>query len=239
MRTRLLPLLAAIGVAASHVATAQISTEAQQLVDQYIEATGGLETKLAVTSVIQTGTWELPEQGISGPMTIYVQAPDSIATVTEIPDVGTMRMCVRNGQAWEDNSITGFRMLEDTELKQAIKDACMFPETKVGENYVKGTVSETRKDGTIPVVFIDHDGMEETWYFDPMTHYIVEMERVLDAGARGSYHVTVKTGTYLPVGDMMIAHYTETSTPAFRIITKVEKTELNKEIPGYIFRKPE
>lgn len=239
MRKPILLLLATIGVAASHVATAQISPDAQEIIDQYIEATGGLEAKQSVKSLVQTGTWEYPEQGISGPMTVYFVAPNRMASVTEIPDVGTMRTCISDGVAWEDNSITGMRVLEDTELEQAVKDACMFPELKLSENYQKVTLGETRKDGLISVVLVDHQGLEEIWYFDPITHYIAEIERVLDAGVRGTYRIKLKTGKYLPVGDLVIAHYTETSTPAFKITTTAEKIELNAEVPEYIFRKPE
>lgn len=239
MRKPILLLFTAIGFVASHVATAQISPAAQELVDKYIEATGGLEAKQAIKSLIQTGTWEYPEQGISGPMTVYFDSPNRMASVTEIPDVGTMRTCISDGVAWEDNSITGLRILEGTELEQAVKDACMFPELKISENYVKATVSEPRKDGLIPVVFVDKQDLEEIWYFDPITHYIAEMEKVLDAGVRGTYRIKLKTSNYLPVGDLVIAHYTETSTPAFKITTIAEKIELNAEVPEYIFRKPE
>lgn len=239
MRKPILLLYAAIAFALPHTATAQISPAAQELVDKYIEATGGREAKQAITSLVQIGTWEYPEQGISGPMTIYYVAPDRMATVTEIPDVGTMRTCISGGIAWEDNSITGLRILDGTELEQAVKDAQMFPELKISESYVKATVAEPRKDGLIPVVFVDKQDLEEIWYFDPITHYIAEMEKVLDAGVRGTYRIKLKTSNYLPVGDLVIAHYTETSTPAFKITTIAEKTELNVEVPEYIFRKPE
>ena len=239
MRKPIILLFAAIGLTASQVASAQISSAAQELVDKYIEATGGREAKQAITSLVQTGTWEYPEQGISGPMTVYYVAPDRMATVTEIPDVGTMRTCISEGIAWEDNSITGLRVLEGSELEQAVKDATMFPELKIAETYVKATVSEPRKDGLIPVVFVDKQDLEEIWYFDPITHYITEMEKVLDAGVRGTYRIKLKTSNYLPVGELVIAHYTETSTPAFKITTRAEKTEINTDIPEYIFRKPE
>lgn len=239
MRKPILLLYAAIAFALPHAATAQISPAAQELVDKYIEATGGREAKQAITSLVQVGTWEYPEQGISGRMTIYYVAPDRMATVTEIPDVGTMRTCISGGIAWEDNSITGLRILDGTELEQAVKDAQMFPELKISESYVKATVAEPRKDGLIPVVFVDKQDLEEIWYFDPITHYIAEIEKVLDAGVRGTYRIKLKPSNYLPVGDLVIAHYTETSTPAFKITTIAEKTELNVEVPEYIFRKPE
>ena len=79
-------------------------------------------------------------------MTVYFKYPDSLSTVTEIPDVGTIRVCITEGTAWEDNSITGFRMLEGTELQQAVKEACLFPEIKISEHYAKATLQESRSD---------------------------------------------------------------------------------------------
>ncbi len=239
MKHKFVPVFAAFWVVFSQLASGQISPEARAVIDAYNEATGGIEAKKAIRTLIHTGEWELKEQGIKGPMTVYYKHPGTVATVTEIPEVGTIRACITDGVAWEDNSITGFRNLEGTELQQATKDACLFPETKLEELYSKAVLNETRSDGLQPVLLIDKDGLEETWYFDPMTHYLTEIERVLDAGVRGSYRIKVKVGEYLPAGNVTIPHYSETSTPAFTMVTRFEKTEINTGIPDYIFKKPE
>ncbi len=218
---------------------AQISPEAQALIDAYNEATGGTEAKNAVSTMIQLGTCEMANEGITCQMTIYLKRPKSYAMIMEIPDIGTIQSAFEDGVAWENNSITGFRTLEGTELQQAAKDSVIFPETDIEQYYQKGTVQEARSDGMIPVLLIDHDGMEETWFFNPLTHYLVEVHQVLDAGVRGSYRIKAKMQNYQPVGDLMIPMEVETSTPAFSLTNRVEQTEINTEIPDYVFRKPQ
>lgn len=239
MNIKKLFIIAALATLGPTLISAQISPEAQDIVDAYNEATGGTEAKAAVTSMIQFGTCEMPEQGITGQMTIYMRRPNAYAMIMEIPDFGTIKSCFEDGVAWEDTSVTGYRTLEGTELQQAAKDAVVFPETNLAQYYQKATVGEARNDGMVPVLLIDHDGMEETWYFDPFTHFLVEVNQVLDAGVRGSYRIKVKMRNYTPVGDLLLPSEVESSTPAFSIINHVERTELNTPIPDYIFRSPQ
>jgi hypothetical protein len=157
----------------------------------------------------------------------------------DIPDIGTMKSCFTDGVAWEENPITGFRTLQGTELQQAGKDAVLFPETNMTAHYNQATLGELRSDGLVALHLIDKQGMEETWFFDPLTHFLVEVQQTLDAGVRGSYRVRVTTSEYLPVGDLMIPHIIETSTPAFKVLVNLQETRINAEIPEYVFKKPQ
>jgi len=239
MKHKIIPILIAIWASIATLLTAQISPEAKAIIDDFNEATGGISAKNSVNTMIQIGTWEMVGQNIKGPMTQYYKLPDSFVAMMDIPDVGTVKSCYTEGTAWEDNSITGFRTLEDTELQQAAKDSCLFPEAHIEDFYNRIMVQEPRGDGMLTLLLIDKDGFEETWYFDPFTHYLNEVHRVLDAGARGSYQITVKMTNYQPVGDLVLPHVIETSTPAFKVITRTEKTEINAEIPAYIFKRPD
>ncbi len=239
MKLKRRSLLLALGTLLSTLLPAQISPEAQALIEAYNEATGGTEAKQAISSLIQIGTCEMPNEGITCQMTIYIRRPSSYAMIMEIPDIGTIQSAFEDGDAWENNSITGFRTLEGTELQQAAKDSVIFPETQIADYYQKATVGEARSDGMIPVLLIDHDGMEETWYFDPLTNYLVEVHQMLDAGVRGSYRIKATMRNYAPVGALMMPSEVETSTPAFSLINRVERTEINTDIPDYVFRKPQ
>jgi hypothetical protein len=73
-----------------------------QVLEKYITAAGGREAMEKVTSRVSTGTFEIPDMGLTGPVTISEKAPNKSLTVIELGGMGQVRDGSDGTVAWEE-----------------------------------------------------------------------------------------------------------------------------------------
>lgn len=239
MKIKLFSLFAALWLASSSIAYSEITPAAQKIIDAFIVATGGVENKKNIESLVITGSYNLPEQGVEAEITLYFQQPFRFSMILDIPNIGQMRSAYDGKTGWEMNAVTGFRLIEGSELEQLSRQATVFPELYINDNYKSADRIEDRADGKIVVELITNNDFPETWIFDPETHLLVEIKLIVDAGAQGSFPITNKLYDYKSVGNILVPFKTTSSNPAFSLEIQVKNVQLDIEIPAYIFEKPD
>ncbi len=217
---------------------AQISTEALSVIERYNRITGGAESKRNITSIIYEGTWDMPEREIFGPATIYIQDGEIFGLFLEIPDVGTIKNCFAHGKAWVENPFMGTQGLQGTEFEQMGKSSVIFPEIAMDRIYAYAQIQEHRDPNLTKLLLKDKNGEEETWWFDPRTGLLSEIQSVMDAGVQGSFIISLKYGNYQPFGDLLLAHTFTWHTPAYEVEIRVTNIRINAEIPVHLFQPP-
>lgn len=96
---------------------------AASILDRYIEVTGGEEAYRNLTSTIARGTMEITAAGLTGQLEVYIE-PGSSYTRIELPNVGLIESGVtKDGIAWENNVITGPRILAGGEADITVAGA--------------------------------------------------------------------------------------------------------------------
>lgn len=235
MNKLLIPLLILLSPI---LAIAEISEEAQRVIDAYVEATGGFDNKSAVESIVFLGNYDMPMQGIKAPVTLYMKKPTKISMTIDMPNIGQIRSGYNGVKGWELNPIVGFRNIEGTELEQLHKQASIFPEVDIKSHYIKAIRMEDDKEGNIVLEMISKNKMRETWYFDPETDLLKKTKLMIDAGVQGSFPVTITVDEYQQVENVLLPFLTTTSNPAFSVSIKVDKIELNSEIADSLFDPP-
>ena len=89
--------------------------EAAEILDRYVEATGGLEAYDKIQNRMIKGTLELTGQGISLDITLYQARPQKSYNLIESEVTGKIEKGTSDGVAWEDSMMSGPRILEGEE----------------------------------------------------------------------------------------------------------------------------
>jgi len=122
MKTRLFVTLA---LAAAPALAAQARPTGAQLYDKYIEATGGKAAMQKATSRHVWGRFEVPAQGMSGPIEILTSAPMKMLTKIEIPGMGSTTTGLDGETGWVLNPAIGPMLVEGIALDQMKQQADM------------------------------------------------------------------------------------------------------------------
>jgi hypothetical protein len=96
-----------------------------ELYDRYIEATGGKAAMQKATSRHVWGRFEVPAQGMGGPIEILTAAPMKMLTKIEIPGMGSTTSGLNGETGWVLNPAMGPMLLDGIALDQMKQQADM------------------------------------------------------------------------------------------------------------------
>lgn len=217
---------------------AAVSPEAQKVIDAHIQAVGGREKLEAIHCRITKGTLSMPSLGMQLTLVSYAEAPNRMAVHTEIPGMGTSISGFDGKTGWEQNPITGFRMIEGDELLQLKRYSEIAIELSLDSLYASIDRVDD-EDGLTVLELKTSNGKTERWYFDPKTHRLSRTDMVMDAGPMGSIPVQILLEDYRQVDGMMIAFRTIMRNPAFEAITQYETISHPDSIDPDLFAIPD
>ncbi|MFT5684370.1 MAG: hypothetical protein ACI8RZ_005311 [Myxococcota bacterium] len=135
-----------------------------------ITAAGGREAMMAHHSVISRGQVIAP--GSQMMLTVYHEAPDTLYTTLEIPDVGVISSGYIDGVAWEFNPIMGPRLLEGSEAVKEARRADFYATLNYATHYPQRAVIGSGEFAGVAVWEVSAQtvlGEQETLYFDVET----------------------------------------------------------------------
>ena len=124
--TRFVSTLAALTLAAPLPLVSQALPSATQVHAKYIEALGGRDAIAGQKHRTTYGHFEVPAQGLTGPITIYTSAPNLVFTRIEIPGIGEITSGYDGETAWSNNPMMGPMLVEGKALDQMKQQADMY-----------------------------------------------------------------------------------------------------------------
>jgi hypothetical protein len=146
----------------------------KQILDRYVQAVGGAEALMKITSRSAKGS-RIGADGVLVPEEVYQKAPDKLLTVTSYPNVVFSNGY--NGTAgWAHSSRDGATPLPDQLLAQLKRDAVFYKELKTQDLYSSLTVigRDSVRDADAYVVQAKPaDGPVEKLFFDVRTGLLV------------------------------------------------------------------
>lgn len=224
---RFVALLLLALAAATPFAAAGDLTDAQAIVDRFVEVTGSDQVLGKHTSMTTSGTFSLPAQGISGTLTLQASAPNKLAMTVEIPGFGTMRSGYDGEVGWSMDPAMGAQILIDKPLAQA-KDQANFyamlfrPEDLdtlefLGEEEFDGQVCYKLKGITVNAV-------ESTYFFAKDSGFLVGMAQSQHT-PMGEIPVQSSLQDYKEFGGMKIATKTVQTTMGMQQIVSIESID--------------
>lgn len=107
------------------LAAAQALPSATEIFDRHVQAIGGRDAIMAVSSVQQKGILEIAAMGISADVMMAISRPNKSTMTMTIPGLGEIRNGFDGAVAWDNNPMAGPSIAEGEQL-EARKAAADF-----------------------------------------------------------------------------------------------------------------
>lgn len=212
---------------------------AKEILDRYVDVTGGRAAYERRTSEITHGTVAFTAAGIQGELTTYSEGGNYRNTV-QLPGLGAIEDGVTDGVAWEKTDIMGPRIKQGAELADAVREATLNStilwEDLFEDVSVEGT-SEVGGEPCYEVKMVPAEGSTMT------TCYSIESGLALHTSTRavtqmGEVDVEVRMLDYKDFDGVLAPSRIQESAAAQNIDVTINSIEVNQNIPEDVFALP-
>ncbi|MGO4880148.1 MAG: hypothetical protein ACLP59_04925 [Bryobacteraceae bacterium] len=229
-----------LALAAAMPALAQPT--ADQILAKYTQALGGQAAYQKVTTRIMTGTVEIPDDNVSGPLKIVAKAPGSLRLTMDITGYGLVETVLDGSQGWEKNPDAGVHAMSKTDLADAQRDHDFYREVRLKELYSKiETAGRDKIEGRSVYVLeaTPAAGSAEKLYFDAESGLLVkhDFERVTLEDGIVQFEMLLRD--YREVDGVKYPFTIEQRAPDNTMIFKFTEIKNNAPLEETAFAKPE
>jgi outer membrane lipoprotein-sorting protein len=210
-----------------------------QILDKFVESSGGKAAIEKVTSRQVKGTFDIPSMGASGTVEIFAKAPNKSYTVIDVPGFGTIQQGYDGTVAWEDNPMTGQRDLTGTELAARKRDVDFYRELHLKEIYPQMVVKGQEKVGERQVYLVEGtppEGKPEKMFFDVENGQLIRMDAERES-PQGTALVETYLEDYRDVDGVKVPFTMRQVNPMFSMTIKFSEVKNNVEIEDSKFSK--
>lgn len=214
---------------------------AEEILDGYIEATGGRAAYEAQKSRHTRATISVPKMNLEGTMEAWEKAPDKSLAIMDIQGIGKTEIGVNGDLAWEKSAMTGARILEGQELVERLRDADFYGDINWREHYPSvETVGTEEVDGERAwvVEMTPETGEPMRRWFRVEDGLLVKMEQTADT-QMGKIKVTGTFDDYRRAGDVLMPHLATESAMGAEQRIVIDEVDVNVDIPDSRFDPPE
>jgi hypothetical protein len=213
---------------------------ADQVLEKYVEMTGGRAAYEKITSSISKGTMEITAQNIRGTVETYSKAPTKFLLVQAIDGVGQFTQGYDGQMGWGQDPFLGLRNLEGAELANFKRDASFHSDLKWRELYDKVELVGTQKVGDRDAYVIRMTpsiGKPVTRYFDTETFLIVRSD-VVSETPFGTLNMESYPSDYRVVDGVKMPFQLMMKAPSGEMVMKITEVKNNVDIDDAKFVKP-
>ena len=211
-----------------------------QIIDHYVEATGGKAAYEKIHSEHVTGTLDFAAMGIKGKIERWAAEPSQYYATLDIAGIGKTEMGYTDGVAWEKSAVLGVRVKSGDELAQAMREATMHATMNWKRLYEKGeTVGVESIDGEdcYKVLLTPREGKPETMYFQKKSGLAVKSTTVA-ASQMGDVPVEVIVSNYKDFGGIKVPAKTVQKAAGQEFSITIENVEYDAKAPASAFALP-
>jgi hypothetical protein len=197
----------------------------------------GADTILAKhTNMKMTGTFNLPEQGISAPLENSRSSKGAFHLVIDIPGFGAVEQGYADGTSYSINPAAG-ATIQTGDLAAAAKRQAMWMDTPDAYASItnEGMTKFQDKDAW-KVSMVTKDGLKLVRYFDPTTGYAVATVSTQDVG-QGPAEITSVLSDYKDFGGLKFPGKQSQSAMGQQTEFVIDKIEFDN-VPDSVFELP-
>jgi hypothetical protein len=230
--------------AAAAIAPASLAGElpkAEKILDKYVEATGGMKAYKKVENRVIKASMELPGQGVSLDMTIYMAKGKLSYTLIESEMIGKMEKGTNGEVAWETSMMTGPRILEGAERSLALQSATLDLMVYWKDNFKSAeTVGEevVKERPCYKVLMVPNEGSEQTIFFDKESGLIAKTVMTVES-PMGNVPLQSYADDYREVDGILMAFRGDVEVVGQKRVFTMTSVEQNVELPEDRFALPE
>lgn len=213
----------------------------EEIMDRFVEVTGGKAAYQKFTTRVATGTWESREENRRGKITITRKAPNLLLQVLEVDNAGKFIQGTDGSLAWEVNPINGDHILEGNEKADFMRGARFQGEVDWREDFATAEctgLEDIEGKPAYKVVLTPKEGLPETAYFDKESGLIVRQVMTVSS-AMGEFQDTITSSDYKDVDGIKIPHTSVQQFLSRTIKFTYDSIEHDQDIPTSTFDVPE
>ena len=231
---------AALVIAAPKVVLADDLPSGEQVIEDYIKATGGRAAYEKHHSLVMNGTMEIAAMGLKGSLTVYSAAPNKTRVILEFEGMGKTEEGFDGTTVWSSSPFEGPRVLEGEERDFKSRLNTFNSEIHWKELYPKVECVGTEDIGgktCYKVVLTPATGKPMTNYYDKESKLVVRTDMILKT-SMGEIAVESTPEDYREAGGVLFAHKTTESVMGMQHVMTISKIEFNTDLPADIFELP-
>jgi zinc protease len=214
--------------------------KAENILDRYVEVTGGKAAYEKRKNELSTGTLEFKAQGLKGSVISYSAEPAQEYLIIDIEGVGKIESGMNNGVVWEKSAILGPRIKSGQERAQSLRDGAFNPYLHWRELYPKAETTGTEiVDGEVcyKVVLTPPTGSAETRYFQKKSGLAVKMTTI-GVSQMGEVPLEVLSGDYKNFGGVSVPTRITQKTGGQEFVITLQDVKTNQSMPPDRFDPP-
>lgn len=214
--------------------------KAEDILDRYVEVTGGKAAYDAIKSMVVTGEMRMP-MDMKGKMTVHLLHPNKMLFSVDLAGIGEMRSGSDGETVWSDNMMQGPRILEGAERETALESARFGDDADWRERFkeVKCTgVADVGGKQAYEIAIVEKSGSKRTAFYEKESGLLVKQKTIAET-PQGTIPTETKFQDYKKVAGVLIPHKTTTTMMSMEMSMVLEKVEVNGEVPESKFELPE
>ena len=212
----------------------------EEILDRYIEVTGGRAAYEKHRSDIRTASMEFAGKGITAKLTIYRLAPNKSYTIMDIPGMGQVEEGCDGNVAWSNSAIQGPRVKEGEERSLTFLTTAFNGELRWRELFEKAEVVGAEDVGgqaCYKVALASKEGLKQTRFYAKKSGLLVKISMVAKT-QMGEVPADSTVADYKKVDGVLVAHKTSVSALGSEMVTTLESVKFNADIEGSRFQLP-
>jgi hypothetical protein len=242
LRRHFLPSLVLAALAGAPVLAApdEPLPKAEQILDNFVEVTGGKAAYEKVHNEKFTGTFEFIGKGIKGTITSYRAEPNKSVAMVELEGIGTIQEGTDGTSAWESSSLQGPRIKQGDERAVSLREATLSAPLYWRKLYKHAeTVGAETIGGQAcyKVVLTPQEGKPETQYYDKKSNLMVKMTMTI-TGPMGEIPAETLLSDYKEDGGLLQPHKVQQKAMEQEFLITIDHVEYNVDMPSDRFDLP-
>jgi len=222
------------------VCSAQTPT-AEQILDRYLEVTGGRAAYEQIRTETVTGVMEMKAQGLRGRLLGLRNDRQESYNSVEIDGVGKIEEGFHQGIAWEKSAMAGPRIKTGEERAFFAREAAMAKDSRWRDFYAHAELQGEEMVGGVAcfkVLLTPREGTRpETRFYEKESGLLKRVTMVL-ASPMGDLPVESLFGAYKEFGGLKVPTSIITRMAGQEMAMTIQSVEHNKEIPAERFVPP-
>lgn len=223
----------------SGAAVAQAPT-AEQVLDKFVEASGGKAALEKVTSTASKGTVDVTFAGVSATAEFLAKSPDKSYFVFNVDGYGQVKQGFDGKTAWSESPDAGLRELTGEQAETIKRGAVFNAPLKWRELFAKAELKGKEKVGerdVWAVVLTPAKGGPTTQYFDAENGLMLKVTSPA-VGDQGEYTAITEFSDYRDVDGVKEPFVLKNTIPMGDLIIKFTEVKHNVAIEDAKFAKP-
>lgn len=206
------------------------------------KGSGGKEAWAKLSTLVMTGTMEIPEVGMTGKVEIYAKGPNKVLRIITLGDGQFVQKQAFDGQGgWKSDPQSGLKRLEGSELEEARIEATFDSEVRLKEVYPDMKVTGRAKVGdrdAYTVLAHTPGGKTVTMYFDAQNGVRIAEDSEGPDETGNVQKTSVFFEDYRSLAGVQVPYRIRGNAAAFSFVIRVQEAQPNVPVDDSKFAMP-